>query len=80
MPRSESLPAVVAPRSHHLPEPALVDYADLAACHVAALDERDRQAKLAETATLHLRQARHELCRLRDALDPGLPHEIAMVG
>jgi hypothetical protein len=55
--------------SHHLPDPKLVDYADLAARHAAAVDERDRQAKLAETALLHLQQARRELCRLRDVLD-----------
>ena len=55
--------------SHHLPDPELVDHADLAARHVAALSERDRQTKLAETATLHLQQARQELGRLRDVLD-----------
>jgi hypothetical protein len=55
--------------SHHLPDPELVDYADLAARHAAASSERDRQAKLAETALLHLQQARSELCRLRDVLD-----------
>jgi hypothetical protein len=69
MPRSESLLAAAAPRSHQLPDPAFLDDANLAACHVAMLEERDRQAKLAEVATLHLRQARRELCRLRDALD-----------
>ena len=55
--------------SHHLPDPELVDYADLAAQYAAALSERDRQAKLAETALLQLQQARSELCRLRDVLD-----------
>ncbi len=55
--------------SHHLPDPELVDYADLAARHVAALSERDRQTKIAETATLQLQQARHELGRLRDRLE-----------
>ena len=55
--------------SHHLPDPALVDSADLAARHAAAVRERDRQTKLAETALLHLQQARRELCRLRDVLD-----------
>jgi hypothetical protein len=56
-------------RSHHPPDPELVDDADLAARHVAALGELERQTRLAETATRHLQQARHELCRLRDVLD-----------
>jgi hypothetical protein len=55
--------------SHHLPDPELVDYADLAARYAAAASERDRQAQLAETALRHLQQARSELCRLRDVLD-----------
>ena len=55
--------------SHHLPDPELVDYADLAARYAAAASERDRQAKLAETALLHLQQDRSELCRLQDVLD-----------
>ena len=55
--------------SHHLPDPELVDYADLAARYATARDERDRQAKIAEIALLQLQQARKELCRLRDALD-----------
>ncbi len=55
--------------SHHLPDPELVDYADLAARYATALDERDRQAKIAEIALRQLQQARNELCRLRDALD-----------
>jgi hypothetical protein len=63
--------------SHHLPDPELVDYADLAARYATARDERDRQAKIAELARLQLQQARNELGRLRDALDhrrhrPGL--------
>jgi hypothetical protein len=55
--------------SHHLPDPELVDYADLAARYVTAREERDRQAKLAELALRQLAQARNELGRLRDALD-----------
>jgi hypothetical protein len=55
--------------SHHLPDPELVDYADLAARYATALEERDRQAKTAEIALLQLKQAWNELCRLRDALD-----------
>jgi hypothetical protein len=63
--------------SHHLPDPEPIDYADLAARHAAAQSECERQARLAETALLHLQQARNEVGRLRDALDrqrrrPGL--------
>ena len=64
--------------SHHLPGPELVDYADLAAQHAAAASERDRQAKLAETALLQLQQARSELCRLRDVLDRQRRHRAGL--
>jgi hypothetical protein len=39
---SEHLRAVAAPRSHHLPDPVLVDDADLGARYGVMLDERDR--------------------------------------
>jgi hypothetical protein len=55
--------------SHHLPDPELVDDADLAAQHLEALRERDRQAKIAEIALLHLQQTRKEVCRLGDVLE-----------
>jgi hypothetical protein len=58
--------------SHHLPDPELVDYADLAARHAAAASEGDArgQARRDQTALLQLQQARRELCWLRDVLDP----------
>jgi hypothetical protein len=57
--------------SHHLPDPELVDYADLAARHAAAASEGDArgQARRDQTALLQLQQARRELCWLRDVLD-----------
>jgi hypothetical protein len=63
------MPATVTGSSAYLPDPVLLDYADLEARHADALKELARQTHLAETAGEHLRQARAELCRLGDQLD-----------
>jgi hypothetical protein len=75
--------------SAYLPDPELLDYAELEARPADALKELARQTTLAETMGQHLQQARAELCRLGDQLDrarrrrphgPGLVAALLMLG